>query len=414
MNTIKVKFKKWLLKKSDSKLKYEATVNNYLKKIDEICKETFPNTSDQEYAWEKLSDWILPVLAKYYERANKGYKLDRITIWDAIGYYRKIIYPMYQTGWLPNDDINEAELYFFDGKDYYINTVHVKDLYEYIKLFNGIVFEHSLPSKIILGYDLESDFTNKIIKIVKDNKIKHPEDMALHIVYKSEGKYTGKFVLEKFSEYLHTQRFVLQYNHKNNELLYNISNLNPTQTAKGNYKEIRCLTGEHSSQVAFTPKSIFSNRPDENYVLTQDDLAQIFHINEVTACDLMSRFTRERKATGKPYIRTILTDYYGIDAVNACLEDYHHYDINLKIDKVDYTKEGFDKYWYTREEALKIVGIRKQAFYNRVKSKSVYIDYAKQAPKYYIPHLKRLKNAPNLRRIRIKNKTTNNNTIKWL
>ncbi len=411
MNEIKVKFKEWLLKKSDGKLKHEATINNYLKKIDEICKETFPNTPNPTYAWEKLSDWILPVLAKYYERANKGYKLDKITIWDAIGYYRKIIYPMYQRGWLPNDDINEAKLYFFDGKDHYIDTVHVKDLDKYTQLFNNIVFENPLPLKLTTEQDDASVFFNKIITICQDNQIRHPEDMALHIVYKSEEKYNGKFVLEKFCDYLNHQAITPCCNFQQNELLQIIANLNPTQTINKNYREARPLTGEHSAQVAFHFRSKVAERPDENYVLTQDDLAEIFHINEVTVYDLMSRFTRERAANGKEHIRTILRDYYGIDAVNACLEEYHHSQCK-RIDTVDYTKEGFDKYWCTREKALKIIGVKKQAFYNRVKSKSVYIDYAKQAPKYYIPHLKQIKNDPNLRRIRIKNKTINNNTLK--
>lgn len=400
MNTIKVKFKKWLLKKSESKLKNAATVNNYLKKIDEICKETFPNTSDPECAWKKLSDWILPVLAKYYERANKGYKLDRITICDAIGYYRKIICPMYQTGWLSNDDINEAKLYFFDGKDYYIDTVHVKDLYTYVTLFNDIVFKHPLPSKLIDEQEPDAYFSNKIIKIVQDNKIKNPEDMALHIVYKLEGKYTGKFVLEKFCDYLNHQTVIPRCNFQQNELLQTITNLNPTQTINGNYRETRTLTGEHSAQVAFHFRSKVAERPNENYVLTQDDLAEIFHINEVTVCDLMYRFSTDRKATGKTYIKTISREYYGIEAVNACLEEYHHYDKSRRIDDVDYTKEGFDKYWCTREKALKIVGVKKQAFYKRVKSKSVYIDYAKQAPKYYIPHLEQVKKDVNISRIR--------------
>ena len=400
MNKRKEQFKKWLIANTDAESKHKASVNNYLKKIDEICQETFPNMHDLQDAWNRLSDLIIPVLAKYYERANKEYKLDRITIWDAIGYYKKIISPMYQENWLPTDDINEAKLYFFNGKDHYINTVHVKDLYKYTKLFNGIVFEHSLPSKIISGQDLEAEFTNKIIKIVEDNKIKNPEDMALHIVYKTEEKYTGKFVLDKFCDYLNHQTIIPCCNVQQNELLQTIANLNPALTINKNYIETRPLTGEYSAQVAFHFRSNVAERPDQNYVLTQDDLAEIFHINEVTAGDLMSRFTRDRMVAGKAYIRTILTDYYGIDAVNACLEEYHHYNENKRIDKVDYSKVGFNEYWCTREKALKIIGIGKQAFYNRVKEKAVYIDYAKQAPKYYMPHLEELKKDVNIERIR--------------
>ena len=195
-------------------------------------------------------------------------------------------------------------------------------------------------------------------------------------------------------------------NVQQNELLQTIVNLNPALTINKNYVETRPLTGEHSAQVAFHFRSRVAERPDKNYVLTQDDLAEIFHINEVTVCDLMYRFSMDRKAVGKTHILTILGEYYGIDAVNACLEEYHHYNEHKRIDKVDYAKKGFDEYWCTREKALKIVGVRKQAFYNRVKDKAVYVDYAKQAPKYYIPHLKRLKDAPNLRKIRIKNKKT--------
>ena len=398
MNRRKEQFKKWLIANTDAESKHKASVNNYLKKIDEICQETFPNMHDLQDAWNQLSDLIIPVLAKYYERANKEYKLDRITIWDAIGYFHKIIHPIYEASGLV-DDINEAKLYLFDGKDNYIDTVHVKDLYEYTRYFNGIVFEGHIPSKILTGQERETNFTNKIIRIIQENNIKNPENVALHITYKPEGKYTGKFVLEKFCNYLQHQAIVLQSNPQQRELLQTIVKSNPTQTINGNYTEIRHLTGEHSAQVTYRFKSKIAERPDNNYVLTQDDLAQIFHIDEVTVCELMSRFTMDRKASGKTHILTILREYYGIDAVNTCLEEYHHSQCN-RIDTVDYTKEGFEAYWCTRAKALKIIGIKKQAFYNRVKNNSIYIDYAKQAPKYYIPHLEQLKKDVNISRIR--------------
>ena len=44
-----------------------------------------------------------------------------------------------------------------------------------------------------------------------------------------------------------------------------------------------------------------------------------------------------------------------------------------------------------REYIINELGIKKAAFYSRIKDYCLYIDYAKHAPKYYLPELEYLK-----------------------
>ena len=179
--------------------------------------------------------------------------------------------------------------------------------------------------------------------------------------------------------------------------LSDVENENPNKTRDGNFKESRPITGEQSAKIIYYPKSEFVRRlrTDPIYVLTVNDLTKIFHVGVNSASEVMSRYNTETK-------NTIINTFYSILAVNDCLELYHNYSNVKQIKGVNYKREGY-KFWCGREKALEILGIRKQAFYNRVKNKTIYINYAEDAPRYYKPHLRALKKAPNLIKIRIKN-----------
>ena len=49
---------------------------------------------------------------------------------------------------------------------------------------------------------------------------------------------------------------------------------------------------------------------------------------------------------------------------------------------------------------MKLLGIKKLAFYTHVANKCLYIDYAQGAPRYYLPELKYFGNTPKIKRIK--------------
>lgn len=394
MNEIKEQFRQWLLKENLEKDKAKLYVD-VLKKI--LSKDLDAYLGYLDPLDKNIINHIKAIVLKYYEFSNANYELDRFTIWDAIGYYENVIKPLYHENALINEeDKKGVELYLYDGVDHFLTSISLRDVYEYIVIFNHVVFSQYYRDV----YDINEDkqlFINKLEQLRKDLFNINFEDVALRIKYTVPRKKIKKEVLTNFCQFLYDTTKEPKYNMEKDRRLSDVENENPNKTRDGNFKESRPITGEQSAQVKYCPKSRFSNHLRDNfdYVLTVNDLEKIFHVGVNTTSKVMERF---KDATQ----RTVLNTFYSISAVNDCLELYHNYYNVKQIKGVDYKKEGY-KFWCGREKALEILGIRKQAFYKRVKHKAIYVNYAKDAPKYYKPHLRALKKAPNLIKIRIKN-----------
>ncbi|MGN0919744.1 MAG: hypothetical protein ACI4OR_03190 [Alphaproteobacteria bacterium] len=394
MNEIKKNFKKWLLSNGfkDKKVQTDLDVLNQIFKSDQYVYLNDFNPSERD-----IAEYIKAILVKYYEFANVSYKLDRITIWDAVGYYKNVINPIYDVfNSIGGEYKNDVRLYLYDGIDHLLISTKLRDVYRYITIFNHIVF-NQYYDEIGEFNENEKLFIDKIEQLRKNVVKINFEDVALHIRYTMYEKQAKKTTLMNFCQFLCDTTKEPKYNVEMDKRLSDVENENPNKTRDGNFKESRPITGEQSAQVEYCPKSKFTKRLRDSldYVLTVNDLTKIFHVGTDSASKVMDRF---RSATRQ----TVLNTFYSISSVNECLELYHNYYDIEQIKGVDYKKEGY-KFWCGREKALEILGIRKQAFYNRVKDKTICINYAEEAPKYYKPHLRALKKAPNLIKIRIKN-----------
>ncbi|MBO5039029.1 MAG: hypothetical protein J6C85_06225 [Alphaproteobacteria bacterium] len=223
---------------------------------------------------------------------------------------------------------------------------------------------------------------------IKENYHKDLKRIAVHIVYNNKGVQDRKTALTKYCNFLYATYKTANYDCKTNNTIAYVQGLNPNKTINGNFKQKYPITGKQARQVK--PDLKVRRDTELGYVYTLRDLADIFNIDFYTAMDLMSRF-------GKEYnIKTVVRDYYSADATNECLKAYHHYkdkEKSAKYKSVDYNKKGYEQ-WVTREYIIKKLGIKKAAFYSRIKSYCLYIDYAEHAPKYYLPEVKYLKQAP--------------------
>lgn len=379
MADIKENFKKWLVYQDNK----AGTITSYLSRLQKI--------SDKD--WDNLTSNIIPFLVKYYELANKGYYLDRVTFLHALEYFNRISDSIYK-----NTNISaelDVKLYIFDGKNnYFICDTSLKFLYDDLLLINRYLYESNDTFDGKYNSSIDPVKLSILILELKEKYRKDIQRIAVHIAYNNKGAQDKKTALTKYCDFLYATYKTANYDCKTNNVIAYIQNLNPNQTINNNFIETRPITGKYARQVK---PNLQVNRDTEiGYVYTLRDLAAIFEIDYYTAMNLINRF-------GKKYtIKTVLYEYYSADATNRCLNEYHHYKDKIVADiysAVDYSLTGIEQ-WCTRNEAMKHLGIGKHAFYHYISKKCLYIDYAEKAPKYYIPEIKYLRTSANIRRVR--------------
>lgn len=378
---IKSKFRNWLVEQD---LK-PGTINSYLSRLKKISNNN----------WDMLTINIIPLLVKYYELSNKEYYIDRVTILNAVEYLKKISDYIYS-----NTNISvetNVKLYLFDGeRDYFIGYSDLKVLHYDISLVSNYVYGNTNIIKDTHTYSIDLMKLNILILELQEHCQKELKSLALHIVYNQNGVYENKTVLTKYNNFLSVSYERRNYNSLTHQLLFYVKTRNPNKTVNKNFIQTRPITGAHARQVSPNPDI---NRDTEvGYVYSLRDLADIFNVDFYTAMDLMIRFGNEFTIT------TVINNYYSAQATNDCLNAYHHYKdkhTDEKYSNVDYTLEGY-KQWCTRKQALEVLGIKKAAFYSHVARHCLYIDYAKGAPKYYIPELIYLKETMKIKRIRLR------------
>lgn len=366
MADLKDNFREWLIQQGVK----PGTITSYLSRLQKISHQN----------WDMLTINIIPLLVQYYELANKEYYLDRVTILQALEYFNTISDNIYKT------TKSDIKLSLFDGqKDYFICDTDLKSLYDDVWLINRYLYESNdtLESKHNSNIDLAK--LSILMLEIKENYHEDLKRIAVHIVYNNKGVQDRKTALTKYCNFLYATYKKADYNCKTNVTLSEVQNKNPNKTINGNFKQKYPITGKHARQVE--PNLKVRRDTELGYVYTLRDLADIFNIDFYTAMDLMSRF-------GKEYgIKTVVRDYYSADATNKCLKAYHHYkdkETSAKYKSVNYNKKGYQQ-WVTREYIINELGIKKAAFYSRIKDYCLYIDYAKHAPKYYLPELEYLK-----------------------
>ena len=374
-HNLKEEFKKWLEQQNYK----PSVVRDYIYHIQHMVNDLAKSD------WKDFSDnVVIPLLATFYEIANKEYYLDRVTAWYALDYFDKISQNMHNLG------IYEPKttLSIFDGKKYYyVCDITISKLNNILK---NITYE-------LYDYKIDVAYNSNILRMIQQEFSKFSpslrKNLAIHITYDIKGNSQRKTALNRYCDFLYQETKNLNYLYSSNVLINQVQNKNPNNTIDGCFNETRPITGFSARQVE--PNIKVRRDVDGEYVYSTADLAEIFNIDFDTASNLMNRFGSTFK------IQTVLRSYYSAKATNVCLRRYHHYKNKKASEKylnVNYNHSGY-KWWCNRKEALDILGIKKAAFYSRIAKKNLCIDYAKKAPKYYIPELLYIRNTPEIRRI---------------
>lgn len=390
MTDIKTDFKAWLQEHFS-----QSAASGYYSSVKKVFDEHFDDNQD----WQQHSKSILPLLARYFEFANREYLLDRVTIWYALDYFKKI------TDFIEEGNIKEqeenVEISIFDGDTFYpVCSVRLSQLYNAVLTIQTYLF--NIPSN--LKPKNENTPVNiarlaaLLVEIETTSALKDLKDAAIHIVYDNKNNSRKKTALSHYCDFLYSLTADSAFDYKGNPIVNMATTKSPKSYISG-FIEIEPITGEHARKIR--PNSFVKRHTNTGYVYSTKDLADIFDIDFNTASDLMTKYGIEHEIT------TASDSYYSVDITHEILKIYHHYKDKTEDDihsGVDYTKAGYEQ-WKTRKDAMKLLGIKKAAFYAHISKKCLYIDYAQGAPKYYLPELKYFKNLPSIKRI----KTRKNN-----
>lgn len=407
MEDLKQKFKDWLIQQGNK----SGTITSYLSRLQKI--------SDND--WDNLTNNIIPFLIKYYELANKEYYLDRVTILHALEYFSKISDNIYK-----NTNISaefDVKLYIFDGKnDYFICDTTLKVLYDDLLMINCYLYENNDTFKGKYNSSIDPVKLIMLIVDLKENYHKDLQRIALHIAYNNKNVQDKKTALTKYCDFLHTTYKNVDYNYKNDVALLDIQNKNPNKTVDGHYEIVQQISGQNPLQIKAINEC---ERLDINFTLTKKDLSRIFNLdkntvnklldkvkfsnNHITEYDKEDYFLAQnlvKYCTKKDVIvefETELRTYYNDDNINEYLRKHHHYHNNSNLQFIDYAKITYD-YWCNRKEALKILGIGKEAFYAH-SYQFTNLNYTDYTVKYYVPELEVVKNFPAIKRVRNRKRT---------
>ena len=385
MSDIKSDFREWLQERFS-----KSTAYSYYGLVQKIFDKNFGDNKD----WQQYSQYIMPLLVRYFEFANREYYLDRVTIWYALDYFKKID-DYIQSGHLKSTK-PDVDIYIFDGdKNYFVCSTGMNELYDNIAFIQRYLFESTdnLPYN---SENVSADAAKLVILLLNikgTTKLDDLKNASIRIVYNNENNSAEKTALSRYSDFLYALTTNPAFDYKANQFVYMATTKSPKNYVSG-FIEIEPITGEHARSIRPNPNI----RRDTivGYVYSTEDLANIFDINFNTASNLMRRFNEEFKIT------TACGCYYSSYATNMCLKANHHYKDKQSDEihsDVDYTKTGYEQ-WKTRKEAMKLLGIKKLAFYTHVANKCLYIDYAQGAPRYYLPELKYFGNTPKIKRIK--------------
>lgn len=382
MSDIKTVFREWLQKNFS-----KSTASSYYSLVQKIFDKNFGIRQD----WQRHSENIMPLLARYFEFANREYKLDRITIWYALDYFDnilKFIYPKQNKTYNYEPDV---KISIYDGKkDYPIIDASLYNLNNYIKYIANHIFKqhHKLNTESINTLKTLVTFPD-ISEKIKPIDIK---DVAIHIDYKESSNSAEKNALSQYCNFLYSVTDNSVFNYMINPIVNMVATSSPRSYICG-FIEIEPITGKHARKVK--PNPGVKRYTNIGYVYSTEDLANIFNIDFNTVSNLMTKYGINNKIT------TSCDGYYNADITHDILKRHHHYKdkvVDNIYSDVDYTKIGYEQ-WETRKGAMKRLGIKKSAFYTHVSERCLYIDYAEGAPKYYIPELEYFKNLDIIKQI---------------
>ena len=113
----------------------KSTAYSYYALVQKIFDKNFGDNKD----WQQYSENIIPLLVRYFEFANREYYLDRVTIWYALDYFKKIA-DYIQSGHLKNTR-PDVDIYIFDGnKNYFVCSTGITELYDNVVFIQRYLF----------------------------------------------------------------------------------------------------------------------------------------------------------------------------------------------------------------------------------------------------------------------------------
>ncbi|MBR1373226.1 hypothetical protein IJ556_02090 [bacterium] len=394
MSDIKTDFRKWLQNNFN-----KSTAYSYYAVVQKIFDKNFGSQTD----WSQYFNEIMPLLARYFEFANREYYLDRVTIWYALDYFDEIaqfIYPKQGKTYKNEPDV---KISIYDGQQYYpLYETTLFKVSECLKYISSFIYQYNIE------YDINDDERLKILAPLPEieRKINPLElkDAAIHVDYNNKNIGAEKTALSRYCDFLYSATANSAFDYTSSLIVNVVTTKSPKNYISG-FIEVEPITGEHARKIRPNPEA--KRHGDVGYVYSTRDLANIFNIDFNTASNLMTKFGVENKIT------TAHDGYYNADITHKILKIYHHYE-DKKQDEVysgvDYTKAGYE-HWKTRKDAMRLLGIKKLAFYSHVANKCLYIDYAQGAPRYYLPELKYFNNLPEIRHIKTRKNNIKNKMI---
>ncbi|MBQ9738842.1 MAG: hypothetical protein IJV75_04965 [Alphaproteobacteria bacterium] len=384
-----IKFENWLKKRRLT----AKTISIYKSQLNSL-KRDMPQIFDID-----SKDGFLSLHSLYTEYLNGSYLLDRVTIGSAINYFREVVPFINPTRWEKDTTTVDISIYYFDKKDYFIQSIALKDLADWLSLFSQILSKESL-FKISNEYSFDSFiFYTEIEKfkriIGKDNI----DDVAVRIKYKDSQFIKHKAVIGQYLHYAGMQMGMSVSAINQHPMTKKIKSKNPkkieNQPASERYTELKPLTGKGAKQIQLG----LTQAPSQDYALLMTDISTILNISLASAYDIIDYINHNDYYTkfagiGRHY--TVLRSYYSIADTNAFLIKRHSHgkegEKGSFFSKVNYNHKGY-KYWCGRKECLEILGIQKTSFYKingYIKTHLCYTNH--QAERlYYKPEVKHLK-----------------------
>lgn len=400
MSDIKSDFKKWLQKHFS-----KSTAYSYYGLVQKIFNKNFGISQD----WQQYSESIMPLLARYFEFANREYKLDRVTIWYALDYFDKIlkfIYPKQNKLYKNEPDV---KISIYDGqKDYPIIDTSLYNLNNYIIYIANIIYDQRRSVDLqdrddVFKIILQLNIISKAIKHV------NLRNCAICISYKYSENSAEKTSLSRYCDFLYTLTSNPLFDYKSNPVVNMIMKTNPNNMIGGNYHKSQPITGKQPLQVEIKyPNRVYEYDYDDipDFILIVSDMVDILHIDRKSVVKhfVDKKFIKNMKPDAekieKEYgiakDKTVLRTYFSISSTNDFLKNHHH-SVYKKGYPVNYDKEGYadenkKDYWIQQSKTIRELTISRNAFSDLItRYNCSYIDYIKGYPRYYNEDIQYLK-----------------------
>lgn len=402
---IKSKFKNWLSEQGIN----SKTISNYLYRIQKVLNKN----------WDTSPAILTSVLVKYYELSNRQYYLDRITVWQALKYFDRILDDISPNSSLPSD---EVKIFLYDGKDdYFVCNSNLKFLYDDILFINHYLYESidQLQNKH-QSYIDPVKFSMLMLQIKEKSQVDELKNLAIHIAYNMHDVSNTKAALTKYSNFLYETHNSLTYNL--DETIFYIQNENPNNQIGNQYNIKQEITGKNPLQLEIKKKGQYYYGYEPEYILIKSDLANILKVDRKSINKHFSRNKIKWKFVDQDgniqndkikNDKTVLRVYYSIISTNEFL-NFHHHSIKNKHTSVNYDCEGYD-YWINRREATDLLDISHNAFPELVVSENCsYINYISGYNRYYRPDLEYLKTTEKIKKFQAKKNTYKTNKTSTL